>query len=93
MLPIEWIETGRDTIRLSVIIAAEPMKELIETLAAARPRLDALSMSYETICITDGRDARTMAALAALQGEWPELVVLGQQPWIDDDASLSTSSR
>jgi hypothetical protein len=93
VLPIECIETGRDTIQLSVIVAAEPMRELIETLAAARARLDALSMPYETICITDGRDARTMGALAALQREWRELVVLGQQPWIDDDAALSVALR
>ena len=63
------------------------------TLAAARARLDALSMSYEAICITDGRDARIMAALAALQREWPELVVLGQQPWSDDDAALAVALR
>ncbi|MBU2960324.1 glycosyl transferase family 2 [Citreicella sp. C3M06] len=78
---------------LSVIVAAEPMQELTETLASVRPDLDAMDRPYEVICATDGRDGTIMAALNQLSDEWPELLVLGQRPWRDDDAALTVAMR
>lgn len=92
-MSIELLDTDQSEDFLSVIVAAEPMKELSETLAAARSGLDALEMPYEAICITDGRDERLMAALADLSADWPELTVLGQRPWAGDDAALTVALR
>lgn len=78
---------------LSVVVAAEAMQELPETLVAARPGLDAMDRPYEVICITDGRDDRIMAALNLISDNWPELLVLGLRPWRDDDAALSVAMR
>lgn len=78
---------------LSVIVAAEPMQELTQTLVAVRPGLDAMDRPYELICVTDGRDATIMAALNRLGDDWPELLVLGQRPWRDDDAALTVAMR
>lgn len=92
-MSIELVATDQDPALLSVIVAAEAMKELPGTLTAVRPVLDSLEMSYELICITDGRDDETVSTLDALRDDWPELVVLGQRPWSDDDAALSVAMR
>ncbi|EIE48636.1 glycosyl transferase family 2 [Salipiger aestuarii] len=78
---------------LSVIVAAEAMQELPDTLVAVRPELDAMGRPYEVICITDGRDDTVMAALNLIGDDWPELLVLGQRPWRGDDAALSVAMR
>lgn len=92
-MAVELVVADQDPAMLSVVIAAEPMKELLGTLTAAQPSLDALEVPYEVICVTDGRDEDMMAALLHLRGGWPELVVLGQRPWSDDDAALGVALR
>lgn len=89
----EFTGTDRSMEFLSVIIAAEPMKELAEALSAARTGLDPLGLPYEVICITDGRNAPMMATLEEMRAGWPELVVLGQRPWGGDDAALTVALR
>jgi hypothetical protein len=93
-MTIEILEKNlNEALVLSVIVAAAPMKELPETLAAARVGLDALGIPYEVICITDGRDQQIMNALESMQTKWQELVVLGQRPWAGDDAALAVALR
>lgn len=89
----EFLDADRKTDVLSVIVAAEPMKELIEALAVARTGLDPLKVPYEVICITDGRDAKMIRALEEMRADWPELVVLGQRPWNGDDAALAVALK
>lgn len=93
-MTVNILEKSHTTVTaLSVIVAAGPMKELPETLAALRSGLDALDISYEVLCITDGRDQPIMAALESMQVNWQELIVLGQRPWAGDDAALAVAIR
>lgn len=92
-MTIEVVTTDRKEDFLTAIIAAEAMKELPGTVAAARRGLDAMGLPYELICITDGRDAPVMDALTDLMPGWPQLIVLGQRPWSGDDAALSVGLR
>lgn len=73
---------------LSVVISADPMQELLETLSSARSGLDAMDRPYEVICVTDGRDSRLLESLKGIANDWPELLVLGLRPWTGDDAGL-----
>lgn len=78
---------------LSVLVAAGEVAHLAEVLAGYRPALDGLAIPYEVICMTDGRDATLLERLAPLAEAWPELNVIGQIPWSDDDAALATAVR
>ncbi|MCL6285640.1 glycosyl transferase family 2 [Ruegeria sp. 2012CJ41-6] len=72
----------------SAIVAVSDVARLADMLTSYRAALDAPGRSYELICVTDGREGTTMEALHRLASDWPELVVLGQHPWSDDDAAL-----
>ncbi|WP_206078445.1 glycosyl transferase family 2 [Poseidonocella sp. HB161398] len=87
------LEMDIDAPHLSVLVAAKPMKELPETLRAIRPELDALGMSYEIICATDGSNDWAMSELEGMAATWPNLITLGQRPWSDDDAALAVALR
>jgi len=73
---------------LSAIVAVSKVPRLAEMLESYRAGLEGLGHSYELICVTDGGESTSMAALLKLAAKWPELVVLGQRPWSDDDAAL-----
>lgn len=92
-MAVKVLKQKNDSEMLSVIIAAEPMKELIGTLSSARSGLDALGENYEVLCITDGRDNQLMSELARVREGWPQLVLLGLRPWSGDDAALTVGLR
>lgn len=73
---------------LSAIVAASGVSRLADMLESYRAGLDALGRRYELICATDGGEDATVASLQRLAETWPELVVLAQRPWSDDDAAL-----
>ncbi len=78
---------------VSALVAANEVPRLAEMLQSYRADLDALGRSYELICVTDGRETETMATLERLAEAWPQLVILGQRPWSDDDAALLVGVR
>lgn len=86
-MPLELVD--RDPAPdFTAVVAANEVPRLADMLESYRPSLDALGRSYEVICVTDGREGDTVTALENLAETWPELVVLGQRPWSDDDAAL-----
>jgi len=77
----------------SAVVAVNQVPRLADMLESYRTSLDALGRSYEVVCVTDGRETDTVAALERLAGTWPELVVLGQRPWSDDDTALQVAVK
>ncbi|WP_017929755.1 hypothetical protein [Limimaricola hongkongensis] len=78
----------RAALQLSVLVSVEGAPDLPGTLEMYRPVLSDLKMSYEVLCVVDARDEQMMTQLAALERRWPELTILGQRPWLDEDAGL-----
>ncbi len=78
---------------LSAVVAVSGVPRLAEMLQSYRADLDGLGRRYELICVTDGAEETTLAGLLQLEQDWPELVVLGQRPWSDDDAALQVAVR
>ncbi|QBR38595.1 glycosyl transferase family 2 (plasmid) [Leisingera sp. NJS201] len=89
-MPLDLIETAGQP-EFSAIVAVSEIPHLSSMLESYRAGLDSLNLKYELICITDGRETETMAALQTLAADWPELAVLGQRPWSGDDAALQVA--
>jgi len=91
-MPLELVETEMKP-ELSAVVAVSDVPRIAEMLASYREALDGLGKRYELICITDGREEETVAGLLRLATDWPELVVLAQRPWNDEDAALLVAIR
>ena len=82
-----------ETLDLSVIVAVDGAPDLPSTLEMYRSALDDLQTSYEVLCAIDGSNEPLLADLLKLAEDWPELMVLGQRPWADEDAALQATVR
>ena len=76
------------TPEFTVVVAVSGVQRLPEMLQSYRPSIEAVGKPYEVLCVTDGQQTETRDELVALSAEWPELTVLSQRPWVDDDAAL-----
>lgn len=86
-MTLELVET-KDKPDFTAIVSVSGVSRIAEMLTSYREALDGLGRSYELICITDYREDETVAGLMRLEEGWPELVVLAQRPWSDEDAAL-----
>ena len=82
-----------DSDLISVVVAVEGAPNLRATLEMYRPVLDEIGAPYEVICAFDGRQDVVLSELNALAETWPELLVLGQSPWADEEAAMQTAIR
>jgi len=73
---------------LSVVVAVDGAPDLPAMLAAYRPSLDALGLSYEVFCVINERDTELQRSLEDLSQGWDELIIMGQRTWVDEDAAL-----
>lgn len=77
----------------SVIVAVDALPSLPRMLRMYRPAFDAQDGPYEVFCVVDGRGEALVADLRTLESEWPELMVLAQSPWLDEDAALQSTVK
>lgn len=79
--------------RLTVLVTTDQKEGAPETIETYRSHLDALEKAYEFIVIVNAAHSGQMAGLRRLSQGWPELTVLGQQPWVGEDAALAMGLR
>ncbi len=88
--PSNWTETAP---AFTVIVAVDSQPSLPQMLTGYRPAFEAQGLPYEVFCAIDGRSEALLAELQALAADWPELTVLGQRPWLDEDAALQAAAK
>ena len=86
-MTLDFIDTDAKP-EVSAIVAASNVPRIADMLLSYREGLEGLGKTYELICIIDYREEETVAGLLRLAADWPELVVLAQRPWSDEDAAL-----
>lgn len=85
-----WITTPP---AFSVIVAVDAQPTLRAMLETCRGAFDAMGQPYEVFCAIDGRGEALLADLRGLAAIWPELTVLGQRPWLDEDAAMQAAVK
>lgn len=93
MADVHRTEPHPDGPQCTVLVATDQEDGLREALGTYRPHLDALGMRYEILAIVNGACTGQLDGLQSLSSEWPELTVIGQQPWVGEDAALATGLR
>ena len=93
MAEFHLMEKGTEPPQVTVLVATDQRDGLCETLGTYRDHLEALGKSYEVLAIVNGSHGRQLDALLALSKDWPELTVIGQRPWVGEDAALATGLR
>jgi len=83
----------RSAPQLSVLITSDQKDGAADMLAGYRTHLDALDRNYEVLAVVNGAHTRQCSELEALAADWPALTVIGQTPWVGEDAALATGLR
>ena len=93
MSEVHLAENGAERPHLTVLVATDQRDGLRETLGTYREHLDALGQRYEILAIVNGTYTGQLEGLRGLSANWPELTVIGQRPWVGEDAALATGLR
>ncbi|WP_372615223.1 glycosyltransferase [Aquicoccus sp.] len=93
MLDIHLMENGTEYPHFTVLVTTDQRDGLRDTLGTYRDHLDGLGLRYEVLAIINGEYTRHLDDLRSLLPDWPELTVLGQRPWVGEDAALATGLR
>lgn len=80
-------------IELSVVLAASRSSGAAEALRQYRATLDGLGLGYEVLCVVEASAETTLAHLASLAQDWPELEIYARRPWAGEDAELGTAYK
>ena len=78
---------------ISAISVVDSSAGSAATLSSYREMLDGLGHPYEVLWAIDGRHEDPTSDLHKLQDTWPELTVLYQRPWLDEDAALHAAVK
>ena len=93
MVDAHPMKTDPDRPQCTVLVTTDQQDGLRDTLASYRVHLDALGLRYELLAIVNGAYIRQLDDVRALSPDWPELTVMGQLPWVGEDAALATGLR
>lgn len=93
MAEVHLMEQSTEQPKLTVLVATDQKDGLRNTLDTYREHLDGVGMSYEILAIVNGAYEPQLDDLKAMSPKWPELTVIGQQPWVGEDAALATGLR
>lgn len=89
----EGSNEGSAVPELCVVIASDQKEGLPDTLNSYRPHIDALGIPYDLVVVVSGAHADQYEALREIMKTWPQLTVIGQRPWVGEDAALATGLR
>lgn len=87
------IDKPTEHLDFTALVTSDQQDGARETLESYRSHLEALNRSYEVLVIVNGAHERQLHALKTLAADWPELTVIGQLPWVGEDAALATGLR
>lgn len=93
MLDVHLMKTDTERPHFTVLVTTDQRDGLRDTLGSYRDHLDALGLRYEVLAIVNGAYTRQLDDLRELSPDWPELTVIGQRPWVGEDAALATGLR